>query len=80
MEILATNEDGLTVGDLRKALSRVLDVNEDGTYPCFYVAVGNLQTSTLKTVAIDDDGDIVLIPEFWQNVMEDIETWDEFIE
>lgn len=70
----------MTVRDLRKLLSKLIDIDEDGNEPRIFVACGNLHTSPLKIATLDEDGDIVLIPDFWQAVMEDLESWKDFIE
>lgn len=79
MKVLIDREDGMTVRDLRKLLSKLIEIDEDGNEPRIYVACGNLHTSPLKIAALDEDGDIVLIPDFWQAVMDDVNSWDDFI-
>lgn len=78
MKVLIDREDGMTVRDLRKLLSKLIEIDENGNEPKIYVACGNLQLSPLKIAALDEDGDLVLVPDFWQAVMEDLETWEEF--
>lgn len=80
MKVLIDREEGMTVRDLRKLLSKLIEIDEDGNEPRIFVACGNLQTSPLKIATLDEDGDIVLIPDFWQAVMEDLESWEDFIE
>lgn len=78
VKILIDREEGMTVRDLRKLLAKVIEIDEDGNEPRIYVACGNLQFSALKIAATDEDGDLMLVPDFWQAVMEDLETWEEF--
>lgn len=78
MEIITSNPDGLGSRDLRNALKRIIDVDEDGNTTSVYSAVGNLHLSKVVAIAIDDDGDLVLITEFAQVIMEDLGTWYEF--
>ncbi len=79
MKVLIDREDGMTVRDLRKLLSKLIEIDEDGNEPRIYVTCGNLHTSPLKIAALDEDGDIVFIPDFWQAVMENVESWNDFI-
>lgn len=79
MKVLIDREEGMTVRDLRKLLSKLIEIDEEGNEPKIYVACGNLHSSPLKIAALDEDGDIMLIPDFWQAVMEDVESWDVFI-
>lgn len=78
MEIITSNPDGLGSRDMRNALKRIIDIDEDGNSTSIYGAVGNLHLSKVVAIAVDDDGDLVLITEFAQAVMEDLDTWDEF--
>jgi len=79
MEIIASKPDGLGSRDIRSALKRIIDIDEDGNETAIYGAVGNLHLSKVVAIAIDDDGDLVLITEFAQAVMEDLDTWEEFV-
>jgi len=79
MEIITSNSDGLGSRDIRSALKRIIDIDEDGNSTSIYSAVGNLHLSKVVAIAVDDDGDLVLITEFAQAVMEDLDTWDEFV-
>lgn len=78
MELIKSNPDGIGSREIRQVLSRVIDIDEDGNETAIYAAVGNLHLSKVVAIAIDDDGDLVLITEFAQAVMEDLDTWDEF--
>lgn len=78
MQIIASNPDGLGSRDMRNALKRIIDIDEDGNSTSIYGAVGNLHLSKVVAIAVDDDGDLVLITEFSQKIMEDLGTWDEF--
>lgn len=78
MEIITSNPDGLGSRDLRNALKRIIDVDEDGNTTSVYSAVGNLHLSKVVAITIDDDGDLVLVTEFAQAIMEDLGTWYEF--
>ena len=78
MDLLLDSHDGITVRDLRKMIGRVPETDEDGNDSRVFIACGNLQFSPLKIAALDEDGDLMLVPDFWQAVMEDLETWDEF--
>lgn len=79
MEIITSNPSGLGSRDIRNSLKRIIDIDEDGNETAIYAAVGNLHLSKMVAIAIDDDGDLVLIPEFTQAIMEDLGTWDEFV-
>jgi len=78
MEIIAADDDGIGTRGIRQALRRIIDIDEDGNKAAVYSAVGNLHLSKVIAVAIDDDGDLVLITEIAQVIMEDLGTWDEF--
>jgi len=80
MEIIASKPDGLSSRDIRSALKRIIDIDEDGNETAVYGAVGNLHLSKVVAIAVDDDGDLVLVTEIAQAIMEDLGTWDEFIE
>lgn len=79
MEIITSNPSGLGSRDIRNSLKRIIDIDEDGNETAIYAVVGNLHLSKMVAIAIDDDGDLVLIPEFTQAIMEDLGTWDEFV-
>ena len=78
MEIIASNSDGLGSRDIRNALKRIIDIDEDGNTTLIYGAVGNMHLSKVVAIARDEDGDLLLITEFAQVIMEDLGTWDEF--
>lgn len=73
------NPEGLTVRQLRKAICKIPEVDNDGNEAKVFAACGNLQTSPIKIATLDEDGDLLLVPEFWQEVMESVESWEEFI-
>lgn len=79
MSFFLDNPNGLSVSELRKVIGRIPEVDEDGNETKIYIACGNLQSSPLKIATLDEDGDLMLIPEFWQAVMEGCETWDDFM-
>jgi glucose/arabinose dehydrogenase len=78
MEIIAVDADGISTRDIRQVLSRIIDIDEDGNETAVYGAVGNLHLSRVVAIAVDDDGDLVLVTEIAQVIMEDLDTWDEF--
>ncbi len=80
MRIILDEQDGITVRDLRKIIGRIPESDEDGNNARIFVVNGNLHTSPLKIAALDEDGDLVLISDFWQAVMEDLGSWGEFTE
>ena len=80
MEIIAVDADGISTRDIRQVLSRIIDIDEDGNETAVYGAVGNLHLSKVVAIAVDDDGDLVLVTEIAQVIMEDLDTWEEFIE
>lgn len=78
MEIIASNPDGLGSRDIRNALKRIIDIDEDGNTTLIYGAVGNMHLSKVVAIARDEDGDLVFITDFAQEIMENLGTWDEF--
>jgi len=80
MEIIAVDADGISTRDIRQVLSRIIDIDEDGNETAVYGAVGNLHLSKVVAIAVDDDGDLVLVTEIAQVIMEDLGTWEEFSE
>jgi hypothetical protein len=68
----------MLVRDLRKFLSHTLDVDDDGNEMEVYICCGNLHSSKMATAFVDEDGDLVLVPEFWKETMEDLGSWEEF--
>jgi len=73
------NPEGLTVRQLREAICKIPEIDNDGNEAKVFAACGNLQTSPIKIATLDEDGDLLLVPEFWQEVMESVESWEEFI-
>lgn len=80
MDLLLDSPDGITVRELRKLIGRIPEVDEDGNDARVFITCGNLQSSPLKIATLDEDGDLMLIPDFWQAVMEDLGSWEEFID
>jgi hypothetical protein len=80
MEILLDSDCGITIRDLRKIIGRIPEVDQDGNEARLFVVSGNLHTSPLKIAALDEDGDLVLVSDFWQTVMEDLESWEDFMD
>lgn len=78
MEIIASDPDGLGSRAIRNALKRIIDVDEDGSEVCLFAAVGNMHLSRVIAIARDEDGDLVFITDFAQEIMENLGTWDEF--
>ena len=74
------NADGVSIRELRKVIGRIPEIDEDGNEAKIYVACGNLQTSALKIATLDEDGDLLLIPDFWQAVMEETGCWEDYID
>ena len=78
MEIIASDPDGLGSRAIRNALKRIIDVDEDGNEVCLFAAVVNMHLSRVIAIAQDEDGDLVFITDFSQEIMESLGTWDEF--
>jgi hypothetical protein len=70
---------GITVRNLRKIIGTIPEVDNEGNETRIFIACGNLHTSPLKIATLDEDGDLLLIPEFWQAVMEDLGSWEDFL-
>ena len=79
MKILRSNENGVTLRDLRNAMQGMIDIDENGTDAMLYAAVGNLHVSAVTTIAKDEDGDLILISAAAENLMKDLGSWDDFI-
>ncbi len=79
MEIITSNPDGLGSRDIRHALSRVIDIDEDGNEVALFAAVGNMHLSRVVAIARDEDGDLLLITDHAQSVMEQLGSWDDFV-
>lgn len=79
MQILKHKEQGLTVRDLRRLIGKLEEMDADGNEAMIYIAVGNLHLSIGIAAAMDDDGDMILISDHAQQIMEDLGTWEEFI-
>lgn len=80
MEIITSNPSGLGSRDIRHALSRVIDIDEDGNEVALFAAVGNMHLSRVVAIARDEDGDLLLITDHAQSVMEQLGSWDDFLE
>ena len=80
MEIITSNPNGLGSRDIRHALSRVIDIDEDGNEVALFAAVGNMHLSRVVAIARDEDGDLLLITDHAQSVMEQLGSWDDFLE
>lgn len=79
MNIIAANPDGLGSRAIRQALSKVIDIDEDGNEVQMFAAVGNLHMSQVVAIARDQDGDLLFITDHAQAVMEQLGSWEEFI-
>ena len=79
MEIIKQNPDGLGSRDLRHVLSNVIDIDEDGNEVLTFATVGNLHLSRVVAIARDEDGDLLLITDHAQAVMEQLGSWDDFV-
>jgi hypothetical protein len=73
------SSDGLTVRQLRHLLGTIDEADGDGREAVVFLAVGNCHCSITSAVAVDDDGDLVLISDHAQQIMEDLDSWDQFI-
>jgi hypothetical protein len=72
-------EDGFTVRQLKQLLSSVPDVDGEGNETMAYVVTGNQMADVITLGKADSQDDILLVPGFWTDVMEDLETLDDFI-
>ena len=72
-------EDGFTVRELRELLASVPDVDGEGNETMVYVATANLMSDIITIGKADNEDDILLVPGFWAEVMENLETLDDFI-
>jgi len=63
-------EEGFTVRELRDLLSKVPDVDGEGN---------ETMADVITLGKADSQDDVLLVPGFWVNVMEDLETLDDFI-
>lgn len=72
-------EDGFTVRQLKQLLSSVPDVDGEGNETMVYVVTGNQMADVITIGKADSQDDILLVPGFWADVMEDLETLDDFI-
>tara|TARA_R100000030_G_scaffold52551_1_gene39519 strand:+ start:530 stop:775 length:246 start_codon:yes stop_codon:yes gene_type:complete len=80
MSFFLDNPNGLSVSELRKVIGRIPEVDEDGNEAKIYITCGNAQTSALKIATLDEDGDLLLVPDFWQAVMEETGCWEDYID
>jgi hypothetical protein len=72
-------EEGFTVRELRDLLSKVPDVDGEGNETMVYVVTGNEMADVITLGKADNEDDILLVPGFWAEVMENLETLDDFI-
>ena len=72
-------EEGFTVRELRELLSSVPDVDGEGNETMVYVITGNEMADVVTIGKADSQDDILLVPGFWADVMEELETLDDFI-
>ena len=72
-------EEGFTVRQLKQLLASVPDVDGEGNESMVYVVTGNQMADVITLGKADDQDDILLVPGFWADVMEDLETLDDFI-
>ena len=72
-------EEGFTVRQLKQLLASVPDVDGEGNESMVYVVTGNQMADVITLGKADDQDDILLVPGFWGDVMEDLETLDNFI-
>ncbi len=72
-------EDGFTVRELKQLLASVPDVDGEGNETMVYVVTGNEMADVITIGKADNQDDILLVPGFWTDVMEDLETLDDFI-
>jgi len=81
MQIISddSHSNQLTVHQLRHLLGRVEESDIDGNDAMVFLAVGNMHMSVAVTAAVDDDGDLILVSDHAQAVMEDLGTWEGFI-
>jgi hypothetical protein len=72
-------ENGLTVRDLKKLIQTVPEIDNDGNEAMVYVATGNEMADVVTLGKTDEDGDIMLVPGFWHDVMDGLETLGVFL-
>jgi len=72
-------EEGFTVRQLKQLLASVPDVDGEGNESMVYVVTGNQMADVITLGKADDQDDILLVPGFWTDVMEELETLDNFI-
>ena len=75
---LIDNGDGITVNQLRKIIGRIPPVDAEGNEVRVFAVCGNMHCAPIKIATLDGDGDLLFVPDFWQEVMEDLGTWEEF--
>jgi hypothetical protein len=80
MEIIASSPVGIGSRAIRNALKRIIDVDENGSEVRLFAAVGNMHLSRVVAIARDEDGDLLLITDHAQTVMEQLGSWDEFLQ
>jgi hypothetical protein len=70
--------EGMTVRQLRHLLGTMEEADADGNDAMVFLAVGNLHISVTVGSMVDADGDLILVSDHAQAVMEDLGTWDDF--
>ena len=78
MNPLIDNGEGITVNQLRKIIGRIPPNDLEGNEVRVFAVCGNMHTAPIKIAALDEEGDLLLVPDFWQEVMEDLGSWGEF--
>lgn len=78
MNPLLDNADGITINELRKVIGRIPPNDAEGNETRVFAVCGNMHTAPIKIAILDEDGDLLLVPDFWQEVMEDLGSWEEF--
>lgn len=75
---LIDNAEGITVTQLRKIIGRIPAEDEAGNETRIFAICGNMHVAPIKIATLDEDGDLLLVPDFWQQVMQDLGSWEEF--
>ena len=72
-------EEGFTDRELLELLASVPDVHGEANETMVYVITGNEMADVVTIGKADSQDDILLVPGFWADVMEELETLDDFI-
>ena len=78
MAHLLDNADGITVDQLRKIIGRIPQFDDEGNETRVFGVCGNAHAAPIKIATLDEDGDLLLVPDFWQYAMEDLGSWEDF--